>query len=184
MKNLIKIIVLSNFLISMAHANSNVNGIYFGIGGALSTSTNDVITNEGKYTLTYKENSYKALVGKRLNDKVVAELQIVSFTKGDITINGILVPLPMSGSSFGVTGLYYFNSNEDFSPFVKLGLHSWSIEIEGASLSREFNGTDIFYGIGVDGKINETMKYRIEFESMDMDGDSMNNFGAVLLIDI
>ncbi|CAB9542943.1 hypothetical protein BROOK1789C_585 [Bathymodiolus brooksi thiotrophic gill symbiont] len=83
MKNLIKIIVLSNFLISMAHANSNVNGIYFGIGGALSTLTEDVVINEEKYTVTYKENSYKALVGKRLNDKVVAELQIVSFAKGD-----------------------------------------------------------------------------------------------------
>ncbi|CAC9618546.1 hypothetical protein [uncultured Gammaproteobacteria bacterium] len=55
MKNLIKIIVLSNFLISMAHANSNVNGIYFGIGGALSTLTEDVVINEEKYTVTYKE---------------------------------------------------------------------------------------------------------------------------------
>ncbi len=83
MKNLIKIIVLPDFLVSMAYVNSSINGIYFGIGGALSALTKDIVVSRTEYPITHKENSCKALVGKRLNDKVAAESQIVSFAKGD-----------------------------------------------------------------------------------------------------
>ncbi|AYQ57543.1 hypothetical protein MS2017_1870 [Bathymodiolus thermophilus thioautotrophic gill symbiont] len=192
MKNLIKIIVLSNFLISIAYANTstststNTNGIYFGIGGTSSKYKENIVISGTRYTLKYKSTSFKALVGKRLNDNVATELQFTNFTKDAITVDGVVTILDTSGNSFGVAGLYYFNSGEDFLPFVKLGFHSWDFKTTNTStgVSSELDGTDIFYGIGVDGKINETMKYRVEFEKMDIDGDDMNNFGAVLLINL
>jgi hypothetical protein len=45
MKNLIKIIVLPDFLASMAYVNSSIHGIYFRIGGALSALTKDIVVS-------------------------------------------------------------------------------------------------------------------------------------------
>jgi hypothetical protein len=33
-----------------------------------------------------------------------------------------------------------------------------------------YDSNHVFYGIGIDGKINETIKYRVEFESMSLGG--------------
>jgi hypothetical protein len=38
-------------------------------------------------------------------------------------------------------------------------------------------GNNEFYGAGLDGKINETIKYRVEFERMNVgEGDDMDNY--------
>jgi outer membrane protein W len=39
----------------------------------------------------------------------------------------------LSGKSFGVTGLYHFNPQGSYSPFVKLGWHHWSFTKQQAS---------------------------------------------------
>jgi hypothetical protein len=62
--------------------------------------------------------------------------------------------------------------------------HYHLILIEPASPveSDSGDGNHAFYGIGIDGKINETIKYRVEFERMSLgDGDNMNNIGVGLL---
>jgi hypothetical protein len=47
-----------------------------------------------------------------------------------------------------------------YSPFVKLGWHHWSFKNkENVSAS----GNHEFYGVGLDGKINETIKYRVGY---------------------
>jgi spore germination cell wall hydrolase CwlJ-like protein len=54
----------------------------------------------------------------------------------------------LSGKSFGVTGLYHFNPQGSYSPFVKLGWHHWSFKNkENVSAS----GNHEFYGVGLDG---------------------------------
>jgi hypothetical protein len=69
----------------------------------------------------------------------------------------------LSGKSFGVTGLYHFNPQGSYSPFVKLGWHHWSFKNQESE-----SGNHEFYGVGLDGKINETIKYRVEPERMNI----------------
>ncbi|BBB23697.1 hypothetical protein CVFO_0413 [Isorropodon fossajaponicum endosymbiont JTNG4] len=103
-----------------------------------------------------KKNNYRALIGKRLSDSIAIELQYADFAKENITENNVATVVAMSGSSIGVAGLYHFNPQSDFSPFVKLGAHSWDITAinNNTSVSAKTDGTDVFYGVGVDGKIN------------------------------
>jgi hypothetical protein len=47
----------------------------------------------------------------------------VVYTDKTTTREGLL-----SGKSFGVAGLYHFNPQGSYSPFVKLGWHHWSFK--------------------------------------------------------
>jgi hypothetical protein len=70
-----------------------------------------------------------------------------------------------------------------YSPFVKLGWHYWDFKktIRGDSGSDSADGNDAFFGVGVDGKINETIKYRVEFERVKTGDFDIDNIGASLL---
>ena len=49
--------------------------------------------------------------------------------------------------------------------------------IAGATdFSGKISGTDVIYGVGVDGKINDTIKYRVDFERIKSD-DDVDNIG-------
>jgi hypothetical protein len=53
--------------------------------------------------------------------------------------------------------------------------------IAGATdFSNKDSGTDVIYGVGVDGKINNTIKYRVGFERIKADGD-VDNIGISML---
>jgi hypothetical protein len=51
----------------------------------------------------------------------------------------------------------------------------------GAGESNSASGNHEFYGVGLDGKINETIKYRVEPERMNIGSIDMDNIGASLL---
>jgi hypothetical protein len=49
-------------------------------------------------------------------------------------------------------------------------------EITGATdFSDKTNSTDVMYGVGVDGKINDTIKYRVDFERTKVDDSNIDN---------
>lgn len=202
MKNLIKavkILALSALITTSAYAEEG--NTYFGIGivqskwsdsGSINFSGISVASN-----LEYKKANYKALIGKRLNNNLAIEGQYTNFAKdnlGVISVSGVAAPntnlngnwtTTYSGKSFGVAGVYYFSPEADFSPFVKLGAHSWDLKTaltkDTLSATVDTDGTDAFYGVGIDGKINELMKYRIEFEGMKFDDENISNIGVGLL---
>lgn len=180
MKNKIKILVLVGLLSSSVYAQSD---LYFGIGFNKTTLKSSDNANGVKY----KKNNYKALIGKRLSDSMAIELQYADFAKENITANNATTVVAISGSSIGVAGLYHFNPQADFSPFIKLGVHSWDFDVNNNTgvLEEKADGTDVFYSVGVDGKINDTMKYRLEFERMKLEGNAVDidNIGVGLLFD-
>jgi outer membrane protein W len=182
MKNKIKILVLAGLLSSSVYAQSD---LYFGIGFNKTTLKKSVNISGANYVLKYKNNNYKALIGKRLSDSMAIELQYGDLAKENITANNVATVVAMSGSSIGVAGLYHFNPQSDFSPFVKLGAHSWDAKVINNTTgdSAKTDGTDVFYGVGVDGKINDNMKFRLEFERMKIDSDDIENIGVGLLFD-
>ncbi|NYT28431.1 MAG: porin family protein [Candidatus Thiodubiliella endoseptemdiera] len=178
MKNKIKIAIVATLLSSSIFAQSDN---YFGIG-VYQTKYSE---SESGTTRKYKKNNYKALLGTHLDDNWSVEGQYTDFATDSITENGAATVVGMSGTSLGLAGLYHFNPQVSYSPFVKLGWHFWDFKITNTTtgVSKNVNGDNEFYGVGVDGKINETMKYRVELERMKTDGNNLDNIGVALLVD-
>ncbi len=99
----------------------------------------------------------------------------------------------LSGRSIDLSGLYYFAQSDSFEPFVKLGVSAWNFKSESSAFqydnagalttiagatafSNKVSGTDVIYGVGIDGKINDTIKYRVDFERIKSD-DDVDNIG-------
>jgi hypothetical protein len=147
----------------------------------------EIDENDDKFTFEYDKNNYKALVGKRIDANISVEGQYLNFAETDLDSeveNGTLSEaIKMSGRSVGVAGLYYFEPQEEFSPFAKLGVHSWNTELKVTDLTEKVSGTDVLYGLGADGKINDTVKYRVEFENLELDGVDFDVFSVGLLFD-
>lgn len=175
--------IVTTVLIALSLPAYAQSDTYFGIG-VYQTTSKDNTTLSG-VTLKYKKINYKALIGKHIDDNWSIEAQYVNIAKDNITANGLATRVDISGSSIGVAGLYHFNQQADYSPFIKLGWHSWDSKAinTNAGVSAKGDGTDAFYAVGVDGKINETMKYRLEFERMKTDSDNLDNIGVGLLFD-
>jgi hypothetical protein len=152
---------------------------YFGVGVAKSNLNDNILIGFG-----YKTINWKALVGQRIGSNWAVEGQHTNYAKSNITNNGAATTDDMSGSSFVVSGLYHFiPKGADYSPFIKFGYNSWRLKTTGSifGVSKELNDTDFLYGVGLDGKINETMKYRVEFERIDAAVGNMDIVGAALL---
>jgi len=116
-------------------------------------------------------------------------------TNAKITSSAIL----SSGRNIDLSGLYYFAQSDSFEPFVKLGVSAWNLKSESSAFqydntstgvltpiagatafSNKVSGTDVIYGVGVDGKINDTIKYRVDFERIKADGD-IDSIGISML---
>jgi hypothetical protein len=182
MKNKAKILLLVGLLSSTAFAEPQKD-IYFGVG--VNKATFEIV--EPTYTMEYDEKSYKLLAGKRIDNEISAELQYLDFSKQDLLVDSATIPVIFSGNSIGLSGLYYLDPQKEFSPFAKLGIHSWDIKesFEELDLTMKGNGIDVFYGAGVDGKIDkyDDIKYRLEFERLEFDGVDFDTLSAGLLFD-
>ena len=116
---------------------------------------------------------------------------------GDATKAKITSSATMSGRSIGLSGLYYFAPSDSFEPFVKLGVSAWNMKVESSAFqydnagtlteiagatdfSDKVSDTNVVYGVGVDGKINDTIKYRVAFERIRADGN-IDNIGISML---
>jgi outer membrane protein W len=182
MKTQLKVIALSVLVATSTYAEEN-KGMYFGLG-MVQTKFSD--HDEGE-PFDYKKNNWKALIGTRLNSNWSIEGQYTNFSKDEnevlLDATNTLVMGGMAGKSIGVAGLYHFNPQGNYSPFVKLGWHYWDFKktIRGDSGSDSADGNDAFFGVGVDGKINETIKYRVEFERVKTGDFDIDNIGASLL---
>ncbi|VVH66653.1 hypothetical protein BSPLISOX_2614, partial [uncultured Gammaproteobacteria bacterium] len=116
---------------------------------------------------------------------------------GDATKAKITSSATMSGRSIGLSGLYYFAPSDSFEPFVKLGVSAWNMKVESSAFqydnagtlteiagatdfSDKVSDTNVVYGVGVDGKINDAIKYRVAFERIRADGN-IDNIGISML---
>lgn len=138
----------------------------------------------------YKKVNLTLLVGKRM-DNVAVEVQYTKHSKdsiGDVNVDvngtGTKVGIKISGNSLAMSGLYYINTGNSFSPFVSVGINRSNItsyfDVAGASTSIKIKNTKLKYGVGVDGKISNSMRYRLEVTKIK---DFSTNFGAGLIFD-
>ncbi len=124
MKTQLKVIALSVLVATSTYAEES-KGVYFGLGVHQSKLTD---TRDGD-TFKYKKNNWKALVGTRLNSNWSIEGHYTNFATDTVAVNGSPTAINMSGKSLGVAGLYHFNPQGSYSPFVKLGWHHWDFNL-------------------------------------------------------
>ena len=91
----------------------------------------------------------------------------------------------LSGSMYGLSGVFYLSTNSSFVPFVKLG-YSWAnLEYQvKSSMNNKFKETErgISYGIGGDYKFSNNMALRLQYEKHALKSSGVDGFGAFLLI--
>lgn len=174
MKN-ISILILAGLLATPVFADEAFNKLYGGAGIGYGVIDDDISGLE----IEYDEVSAKIFAGFWLTDNISAEIQYNNFSKGElINING--VSLNAKGNSFGVAGLYNFTPQYIISPFVKLGYHTWDwdLDVDGFAGSFSDDGNDLFYGVGVNIKVTDTISGRIEYERFELDEIEVHNTGA------
>ena len=142
----------------------------------------------------------EAAIGK-LNDtagyKSLMGLTGTTLTGTGTTNAKITSSATTSGRNIDLSGLYYFAQSDSFEPFVKLGVSTWNSKSESSAFqydnagvfttiagatdfSNKDSGTDVIYGVGVDGKINDTIKYRVDFDRIKAD-DDVDSIGISML---
>jgi opacity protein-like surface antigen len=175
-------------LLGGAYGHADDSKYYVGVEfGTSDHDTNAVITS-GSGSLTDSDSGSKLVFGYKFTPSIALELQYanlgeasLSFTDGStVEVSGVSASIgPGEGgtattdiSSVGVSGIYRFNAEGASRPYVKLGLHSW--DVEGASTSTvvtggNSSGTDIFYGVGAEFDVANSLALNISYDVYDID---------------
>lgn len=182
------VVILSAMASLNVQAESSESPFYFGASvGSANHSTN--ITNlTGTATNDETDSGFKVFAGYQLTNNVSFQLQysdlgeevLAGELNDTFTVNGQLRTIIASDflaksamSSLGVSGLYHFNREGVFQPFVKLGFQQWDISANETStagnVSAKDDGFDIFYGVGLDVKVKDNISVRAEYEKFNLD---------------
>ncbi|GAB4117325.1 MAG: hypothetical protein Fur0026_05400 [Sideroxydans sp.] len=135
------------------------NPYYFGLDvGTTSLSNADPFPNPGNVRFSF---------GSQLNEQFALEIGYTIF--GDSVVDyGGGSKLTASGSSFQFAGVGSLPINERISAYGKLGMASNSLDVKsegplftGATVSE--SKPDLYYGIGLQYKVNDRMSVRGEY---------------------
>ena len=88
-----------------------------------------------------------------------------------------------SADSYGIAAKPKYNINDNITVYGKLGLHNWDSEynfsVATANASVSDDGTDIFYGAGIQVAYNN-LSARVGFTIYDLGGDDVDSINAGL----
>lgn len=198
-----KKLFLSTFLIagttlsSVAHAQAE----NFYVGGSFGRTSVDTGITAITATLDEEDTGSKFYVGYKLSETISVEAHYADLGEASLSgNNGSTFQLGgttfqftannakigVSATSFGVSGLAYLPINQELKPFVRFGIQSWETKFKVSSTNYsgglKFDGTDPFFGFGLDYKINDTMDVRAEYEVYKGDGEDVGMLSAGLRI--
>lgn len=193
---LIALTVAAAFSTSQSFAADTSN--YFGV--SYGQTTVDTGVTVGTAILDDEDTGFKIFAGHNLNDSMAIEVHYADL--GEATLSGNSgdtfsiegsafvftannARIAVAATSIGAAGIYKLATNSSVVPFAKLGLHRWEIDttVSGASsvATVSDDGVDIFFGLGADISITESMSIRAEYESYDVDGDDVDNISIGLI---
>lgn len=167
-------------------------GLYAGAGLGHSKLDNDTLDLLGDFGASTDDSdtAYKLFVGYRFNPNFAVEASYLDF--GDFTASGILNGEPAnakaSADGFGFALVGRLPIQGGFSIHGKLGMVAWDGEVSASftdgngdrwNLSASEDGTDPFYGIGVEYEV-ERILLRAEYERYDI-SESGEDFEIDLL---
>ena len=159
---------------------------YFGGSFGWTDIDTGVSAVTGTAKLDEEDTGYKFFAGLELNKIFSAEVHYANIGEATLTGNNgdtfVLDGAPFTftangttmeaeGTSFGISALARLPIDGKIKPFVKLGVHFWDIDAKLSSPvgTASFNddGTDIFYGVGVEVEAADRLSARAEFERFD-----------------
>ena len=179
MKRLIATAALATLVATPAFAQSYPGvpdeGFYLGTAIGQATFKNDDFRNLAE--TDRKDTAFKLFAGYQFNPNFAVEASYLDF--GDFTATDVYNGEPdnfdysVDGFGFALVGRLPIDAG--FSVFGKLGLIAWDGDLkndyveDGQRVSDSFgtDGTDPFYGVGVEYVVNQVM-VRAEFERYDM----------------
>lgn len=105
----------------------------------------------------------KAFAGGKFNNYIGVEAAAIDF--GEAEDNGFKSEL--SGATLAVVGFMPFT--DSFEVFVKAGNLWWENDLEVLGFDSSQDGSEIFYGAGVNFYFNETIALRLELERYEVE---------------
>jgi hypothetical protein len=194
MKRLILVCVLPVGMLMLAGCASGppcLSCVY--IGGDVGQSEINLSTETStSFSGTVDKNStmYALGAGLQLNYNLGLELSYVDF--GEASWNGTWEGSPSTGTIAAdgwaprVVGAYPINDNYGIDVFGEVGVLLWSADeneiFDGSpepGLSE--SGNDVLWGIGVRGKIGESLGWRFQMNRYDVWDDEVNTISGGLL---
>ncbi len=188
-------------LLLSAGMAAHAEGVYVGASvGSTDFENNDIVALTAN--LDSKDTGVKFLVGFEVAPAVNIELSYVD--PGETSLSGgagdtfILDgdayvfladgKLAASGNAFTVSGIYSFEAaNSPLSFFGRLGVAMWeadySISSTAGSASFSDDGSDLYYGFGLQYEVSQAVSIRAEYEMYDMEGD-VDMLGVGIVIDL
>ena len=166
---------------------------YIGID-YLNNEIDTGITNISS-TLDEKDTGYSLYAGMPMSDTMDIEVSYNDF--GEASLSGVsgnqfsldgttyefnaTATLAVKASSIGVAAKQKVELSEGVMLYGKVGIHQWDSELSIASTTAtanaDENGTDVFYGAGLELSISN-LKGRIGYSLYDLDGEDIDSFNV------
>ena len=164
--------------------------MYIGID-YLNNEIDTGITNISS-TLDEKDTGYSLYAGMPMSDTMDIEVSYNDF--GEASLSGVsgnqfsldgttyefnaTATLAVKASSIGVAAKQKVELSEGVMLYGKVGIHQWDSELSIASTTAtanaDENGTDVFYGAGLELSISN-LKGRIGYSLYDLDGEDIDS---------
>ena len=161
---------------------SFAQGVYF--GGSFANTDFDSNLEAVDGSADDSDSGYKILIGNRFTPNVAGEIGFVQFGKTSFTGDSFIVDpfiffvsptltLEAEIEALTFSGVFSTNLVGDVSVFGRLGMALWDAEFTAStslgSASESHDGTDIFFGLGIQTMVNENLGLRLEYEIYNLD---------------
>jgi OmpA-OmpF porin, OOP family len=186
--------------IAFAQPAQSQNSFYMGVSVGQTKIDTGVSGLTGTASLDESDTGYKIFGGYQFDQIWGVELQYADFGKASLkgnngdrfTFEGTQYEFLANNSevsvkakSLGAAIVAGYNVSSVVRPYVKLGLHRWdsdaSVSSNAGNISISDNGTDPFYGIGVQFSITDQLAARIEAEHYKYDREKAQLISAALM---
>ena len=170
-------------------------GVYMGIdylNNKIDTGVTNISSN-----LDEKDTGYSLYAGMPINENLDIEISYQDF--GEASLSGVsgnqfkvgsttyqfttTATIAAEADSFGIAAKPKYNINDNITVYGKLGIHSWestlSVNAATGSANVTEDGTDIFYGAGIQVAFNN-LSARVGYTIYDLDGEDVDSINAGL----
>ena len=192
MKKIAIIILSISFFLTQS---LRAEGVYIGIdylNNKIDTGVTNISSN-----LDEKDTGYSLYAGMPIIENLDIEISYQDF--GEASLSGVsgnqfkvgsttyqfttTATIAAEADSFGIAAKPKYNINDNITVYGKLGIHSWestlSVNAATGSANVTEDGTDIFYGAGIQVAFNN-LSARVGYTIYDLDGEDVDSINAGL----
>ena len=191
-----KKIIIAVFALALFTSQSlKAEGFYIGLD-YLNTKYDSGITNISS-SLDEEDSGYSLFAGMPVNENLDIEVSYQDF--GEASLSGVsgnqfrvgsttyqfttTATIALDANSFGIAAKPKYKINDNISVYGKLGLHNWesTLSVNAATGSGNISedGTDIFYGAGIQANYNN-LSARVGYTIYDLDGEDVESINVGL----